>query len=116
MKESIVLNGVKYVKEDESSLVLTKNYVVVRTHSAGVHIGEIEEKKDKEIILKNTRRIYSWSGACSLSQLALDGVANPEKCQFSVVIQRNTIKDWIEIIPCTIKAFRNLQSVPIWKI
>ena len=38
------------------------NYVVVRTYSAGVHCGKLENRNGREVTLKETRRIWSWKG------------------------------------------------------
>ena len=42
-------------------------YVIVRTYSAGVFAGELESKNGQEVVLRNARRIWYWSGAASLS-------------------------------------------------
>ncbi len=50
-------------------------YVIVRTYSAGVFAGYLESYgKDREVNLVNARRLWYWSGAASLSQLAIEGV------------------------------------------
>ena len=38
-------------------------YVIVRTYSAGVFAGELESRNGQEVVLRNARRIYYWSGA-----------------------------------------------------
>lgn len=93
----------------------TKKYVLVRTYSAGVHTGTLEARKGKEIILKNSRRIWYWDGAASLSQLATEGVKNPTNCKFSVVVPEITLTETIEIITCTKLAEKNIKEVPVWK-
>lgn len=90
--------------------------VIVRTYSAGVHYGELESKNGKEVTLKNTIRIWSWKGAASLSQLAYEGVKNPEECKFSVSIPEITLTEAIEIIPCTESAIKNIEEVKPWKV
>ena len=37
-------------------------YVIVRTYSAGVFAGELESRNGQEVVLRNARRIYYWSG------------------------------------------------------
>ena len=39
-----------------------RKYVLIRTYSAGVHVGELVSRKGKEVVLANTRRI-SGSGS-----------------------------------------------------
>ena len=43
-------------------------YVVVRTYSAGVHIGVLRERAGKEVVLGDARRLWSWSGALTLNE------------------------------------------------
>ena len=65
--------------------------------------------------LHNARRIWYWEGSASLSQLAKDGTAIPEKCKFTVYVDSITILDAIEIIPCTDKAIKSIEDVEVWK-
>lgn len=46
-------------------------YVIVRTYSAGVFAGNIEERNGREVILRNARRLWEWSGAKCLSDLSV---------------------------------------------
>ncbi len=48
-------------------------YVICRTNSAGVFAGFFESRNGKEVVLRDARRIWRWSGAASLSQLAMEG-------------------------------------------
>ena len=50
-------------------------YVVVRTYSAGVHVGEIVARNGPEVTLRNARRVWSWKGALTLNEMANGGVA-----------------------------------------
>ena len=34
-------------------------YVIIRTYSAGVHVGTLVSQNGKEVMLKDTRRIWS---------------------------------------------------------
>ena len=90
-------------------------YVIVRTYSAGVHTGYLKSKDGKEVILLNSRRMYYWSGASTLSQLAMEGVSNPSDCKFPCEVDSITLTEAIEIIPCTQKAKKSIDSVEIWK-
>lgn len=65
--------------------------------------------------LHNARRIWYWSGAASLSQLAKDGTTDPSSCKFTVTVDSITILDAIEIIPCTDKAIQSIEDVEVWK-
>jgi len=93
--------------------------VLIRSYAAGVHFGYLKETKDtlagKISILVNTRRIWYWDGAASLSQIALEGVNKPQNCKISVILEENEIVNVIETIPLTKKALDNLYKVSVWK-
>lgn len=93
-------------------------FVIIRTYTAGIHMGYLKNKTYTPagtiVELINTRRIWYWSGAMSLSQLALEGTQKPNECKFSVEISSIELNA-IEIVPVTEKAFTNLTSVKIWK-
>ena len=59
-----------------------KDYVIVRTYSAGVFAGTLIKKEGNEVEMHNARRLWYWDGAASLSQLAEEGVKKPENCKF----------------------------------
>jgi len=88
--------------------------VIVRTYSAGVHYGTLISKKGKEVIVGEAIRIYYWDGACSLSQLAVDGTKSPDNCKFAVPVEQNTM-EFVEIIPCSAKAQKSIEGTPSWK-
>ena len=90
--------------------------VIIRTINAGVFFGEIKSRKKDEVVISNCRRLWFWSGAASLSQLATEGVKNPSNCKFTVIVKEMTILGVIEIIPCTKRAIESINNVPIWKI
>ena len=90
-------------------------YVIVRTYSAGVFAGNIESRKGKEVVLRNARRIWYWSGAASLSQLAMEGTSDPIYCKFPCEVDRVEVLEAIEIIDVTAKAEKSIREVPTWK-
>lgn len=94
--------------------------VIIRSYGAGVFYGTLNEAEhagDKYCVeLHNCRRIWFWSGAASLSQLATEGVKSPQKCKFSVTVDSIIVSSVIEIIPTTPEAQENLEEVPVWKI
>jgi hypothetical protein len=89
--------------------------VLVRTYSAGVHYGTLSERDGKEVVLTNSRRIWYWAGAASLSQLAVDGTKNPEACKFSVAVDSILLLEAIEIIPVSAAAAANIEGVAEWR-
>jgi hypothetical protein len=123
-ENEVELNGKTYVLK--SSIIITKpvkvskkgmRYCVIRTYSAGVFAGWIHRKnKGQEATIYDSRRLWYWKGANSLSQLANDGVANPTECQFAQVVRETDLKQIIEIIPISEKGKLSIDEVKIWQI
>lgn len=115
----IEIDGISYVKKDsielQKSHSIKKNYVIVRTYSAGVFAGNLKSRNNKEVILTNARRLWYWDGAASLSQLSIDGVSKPENCKFPCEMDEVVLTEAIEIISCTEKSFISIKGVTIWK-
>ena len=103
-----VLNGKEAPQRGECELVGT--YSIIRTYSAGVWFGKVLRKQENEIILGEARRLYYWQvdgGGISLSEISIHGLTNNSKVCEAVE------KIWlqpIEIIPCTEKAIKSIQS------
>lgn len=92
-----------------------KEYVIVRTYSAGVFAGYLESRNGQEVIMSKARRLWYWKGAASLSQLAVDGVACPEECKFPCEVERIELLQVIEILKVSDKAKKSIGNVKIWK-
>ena len=92
------------------------SFVIVRTYSAGVFAGDLEVRIAKEVVLKNAIRIWSWDGAASLSQLAMEGVKNPGNCKFAMPVSRIELTEAIEMLNTTKEAEENIKGVKSWKI
>jgi hypothetical protein len=114
----VEINGQVYVKKGTESQPAEKldnmEYVIIRGDRSGVFAGYLESKKEKEVILRQARRIWYWSGAASISQLAEDGTSDPDNCKFPVALNKIQILDVIEIINCTEKARKSIQGVKVW--
>lgn len=95
---------------------LMNKKVIVRGDRSGVFFGTITKKEGTEVTLKDCIRLWYWSGAASISQIATDGVAYPNDCKFTVTVENIVLLDVIEIIPCTEKAIANIEGVKTWMI
>ena len=120
MKElkTIKIDNVEYVRKDDytpATKVDGMDYVIIRTYTAGCFAGYLKEKNGKEITLLQSRRLWYWSGASSLSQLAMEGVKNPSDCKFPVEMDKQDLTEAIEIINCTEEARLSIKSVKIWQ-
>lgn len=90
-------------------------YQIVRTYSAGVFAGYVERRNGQEVVMIRARRIWYWSGAASLSQLAMEGTNNPSGCKFPQEVDRVELLQVIEILDVTPKAEVSIKGVPVWK-
>lgn len=91
------------------------DYVIVRTNSAGVFAGRLARKKGTEVTLHDARRIWYWSGAATLSQLAIDGTSDPSNCRFPAPVSEVVLLGVIEILAVTEKAKQSIAEVATWK-
>ena len=106
MKE-IIIDGVKYQEK-----VNYAEKVLVRTYSAGVHVGILAKREGKEVTLKNASIIYRWRGANTLREVATDGVTTNEYTRISKPVSEVILTEAIEIMKITEKALKTLD--PVW--
>lgn len=93
-----------------------EQYYIVRCDRAGVFAGHIKHREGREITMTDVRRLWFWSGAASLSQMAVDGVKKPRECKFTVSVPEMVVLDAIEILPCSDHAEESICGVAEWKI
>ena len=119
--ETIKIDEIEYVRKDSLPSyepAQKKNglkYVIVRTYSAGVFAGYLESRNGQEVVMVDSRRIWYWDGAASLSQMAVSGVTKPENCKFAMPVSRVELLQAIEILDCTETARKNIEGVATWK-
>lgn len=90
-------------------------YVIVRTFSAGVFAGELFSRSGQEVVLLNARRLWRWSGAASLSKMAVEGTSNPSGCKFPIAVPRVELLNAIEILDVSEAGRRSIEGVPVWR-
>lgn len=116
--ETIKIDDIEYVRKSEFEKAEDYDgmkYCIIRTYSAGVFAGYVQSREGKEVVIRKARRLWYWSGAASLSQLAVDGTTKPSECKFPCEVDTIEVTEAIEIIPCTKKAQESINSVAIWK-
>lgn len=118
--DHILIDGKKYVEQGSQASAPSvdlngMNYVVIRSRDSGCHAGYLKEEEDAHVRLVNSRRLYYWDGAATLSQLAMEGVKNPGNCKFPGEVDNIKIMNYCEIINTTSKAQESIQGVQIWK-
>jgi hypothetical protein len=69
--------------------------VIIRTYSAGVWFGRLEQKDGNEVILKDARRMWLWccNKSISLSGVVVNGI-NREKSRIAPAVA----SVWLEAI------------------
>lgn len=86
----------------------TGKYVVVRTYSAGVHVGVLKSRNGQEVVLTEAKRIWQWQGANTLHEIAMNGVEKASKVSDetpSIILTQA-----IEIIPASKDGEKCLRS------
>ena len=84
-------------------------HCVIRTFSAGVHTGTVVSVDGKCVELAGSRRIWSWQGALSLSEVATEGI-NPSGSRVACVVPSIFLTEAIEIIPTSEKSRAQLEK------
>ena len=83
---------------------------VVRTYSAGVHIGKVISVNGTECELKDSQRLWSWKGAFTLSEVALKGVLPESRMSNKTQM---FLSQAIEFIPCSEKAIESFNNTKV---
>ena len=105
--ETVEINGQIYVKK---SSITQGPLSIIRTYSAGVHVGEVVGHDGTVVKLKNARRLWRWRGANTLNEISLSGVNRNEYTRISEIVSEITLTEAIEIIP----VLEGVDLEPIW--
>lgn len=117
--DELTIDGTVYIPKsavlEPAEQVNGLDYVMIRTYSAGVHCGYLKSRDGKEVELFESIRIWKWSGAASLSQLAMEGTNNPSDCKFGMPVNSIILTEAIEVMEMTETAKQSIQNVESWK-
>src|SRR5512139_1391967 len=96
-----------------------REYVIVRCTQAGVHAGYLEKQTKEHVVLTDARRIWYWTGAASLSEIAVYGL-NPAKSSASKIaakVSRIQLRqsDACEVIACQPEGQASVEGAPVWR-
>lgn len=119
--KTITLDGIEYIRADSVAKSAKPSfegyeYKIVRSDRAGVFAGYLKKLEGQMAEVLEARRIFYWSGAASLSQLAIDGTSKPNDCKFPEAVSKILLTDVIEVIDVTAKAKASIDGVKIWKV
>lgn len=105
-----IINNHDAVLECKTSLA--SNYVgkhcIIRTFSAGVHFGKVEQAEGREVVLSASRRIWSWSNRFTLSKIAEEGL---ESAKVSCLVNDIYLSEAIEILPVSDKSRESIYAI-----
>lgn len=86
-------------------------YVIARCYAAGVHAGELVSVDGENVILKDSRRLWSWKAQ---DGLALSGVAQhgiqKKLCKIDTKNPSIYLTGVCELIPCTKAAKESINA------
>ena len=116
--QTITIDEVKYVRADSvaQAIEMDGEYSIIRCDRSGVFAGVITKEEGNSATVVNVRRLWYWSGAASLSQLALEGTKKPDDCKFTAPNPEIRLKDVIEVLPCSKKAKESILGVKVWSV
>ena len=87
-------------------------YCIVRTFSAGVHIGVVKEVypalQGSDVLFESARRLWKWEGALTLSEAANNGVKSTSRIAEEVIGYMVTGAN--EFLPVSAKAKKSIEA------
>jgi len=85
-------------------------YVIARCYSAGVHAGFVKHAEGDQVILADSRRLWSWKAkeGIALSGVAQTGVQSG--CKIDVVNPEIYLTGVCELIPCSVVAQESIND------
>jgi len=118
--KEIVLDGIKYLRADAVQKPAPGlnglEYKLIRCDRSGAFAGYLKKLDGQQAVILEARRIFYWSGAASLSQLAIDGTSKPNECKFPEAVSEIIVTDCIEVLTVTEKAKESIAKVKVWKV
>jgi hypothetical protein len=108
-KELISMFGNQQQQSSGLSTMVGKK-CIIRTYSAGVWFGIVEQKSGNEVIVTNARRMWQWWAAesISLSGVAIYGI-NQKESKIAPAVESVWLEA-IELIPCTDAAIQSIET------
>ena len=85
-------------------------YVIARCYAAGVHAGTVVSADGENVILKDSRRLWSWKAkdGVALSGVAQNGVQSG--CKIDVVNPEIALTGVCELIPTSAAAMESIRD------
>jgi hypothetical protein len=97
-------------KETPMTIGMIGKHCVVRTYSAGVHLGTLMHLNGTNVVLKDSRRLWRWKGAFTLSEVATKGV-DKDGSRISCAVPMIDLTEAIELIPTSEEARATFDEI-----
>jgi len=91
------------------------DYVIVRCRDAGVHAGTLKSYEGREVVLKNSRRLWFWKCANnkhSLSGVAAEGITGNSK--ITDVVTTVVLPEACEILSTSRESQRSIEDAEVY--
>lgn len=107
-------NGNVTVVDSVESAEPEREYTIIRTENAGVHVGIVEDccVAEQWVELTDARRIWRWRGANTLNELSIDGLVVDQYSRVSKAVDSITLTGAIEFIPASSKCMETIKQEP----
>jgi hypothetical protein len=89
--------------------------IIARIDRAGVFHGTLAAKDAETTTMTDVRRIYYWRGALSVTDMSVTGVKAGSKVTVPAKRVEFETAKVIELIECTDKASKSIESIEPWK-
>ena len=98
------------VQPEQKPHPFVSKYVIARCYSAGVHAGEVVSAEGENVILKDSRRLWSWKAkdGVALSGVAQNGLKSEGKVD--TLNPEISLTGVCELIPCSTKARESIDG------
>ena len=85
-------------------------FCIARCYAAGVHAGEVVSVDGENVILKDSKRLWSWKAkdGIALSGVAQNGIE--EDCKVDTQNPEIYLTSVCELIPCSAKAKESIDA------
>ena len=109
LKQIAGMFGAKQAQAEPHPMV--GQYVIARGYACGVHAGEVVSVDGENVILKDSRRLWSWKAqdGVALSGVAQSGIQKAS-CKIDTTNPQIYLTGVCELIPCTRKARESINA------
>lgn len=111
LKQIAALFGAAQSPTTSNTHPFVGKYVIARCYAAGVHAGTVESVDGENVILRDSRRLWSWQAkdGVALSGVAQHGIKE-KGCKVDVINPALYLTGVCELIPTTEQARESIHA------